>query len=63
MNIVVIGMGYVGIPCAVLLADVPDFRVTGVQRRSERSGWKIDRLNGGICPFDGDDRRAKVIGV
>ena len=23
MNIVVIGMGYVGIPCAVLLADVP----------------------------------------
>jgi UDP-N-acetyl-D-mannosaminuronate dehydrogenase len=38
LNIVVIGMGYVGIPCAALLADVPGFRVTGVQRRSERSG-------------------------
>ena len=37
LNIVVIGMGYVGIPCAALLADVPGFRVTGVQRRSERS--------------------------
>jgi len=31
-NIGVIGMGYVGIPCA-LLANVPGFRVTGVQRR------------------------------
>jgi UDP-N-acetyl-D-mannosaminuronic acid dehydrogenase len=40
-NIVVIGMGYVGIPCAALLADVPGFQVTGVQRRSERSGWLV----------------------
>ncbi|MBN1976912.1 MAG: nucleotide sugar dehydrogenase [Anaerolineae bacterium] len=55
MNIVVIGMGYVGIPCAALLADVPGFRVTGVQRRSERSGWKIACLNRGECPFDGDE--------
>jgi len=31
VNIVVIGMGYVGIPCAALLADVPGFQVTGVQ--------------------------------
>jgi len=61
LNIVVIGMGpstvlrtsYVGIPCAVLLADVPGFNVTGVQRRSlrlrsgqaERSAWKIECLN------------------
>jgi hypothetical protein len=53
LNIVVIGMGYpsaplrtgVGIPCAALLADVPGFTVTGVQRRSERSGWKIECLN------------------
>jgi hypothetical protein len=35
-NIVVIGMGYVGIPCAALLADVPGFSVTGIQRRSLR---------------------------
>ena len=37
VNIVVIGMGYVGIPCAALLADVGlalGFQVTGVQRRS-----------------------------
>ena len=54
-NIVVIGMGYVGIPCAALLADVPGFQVTGVQRRSERSGWKIECLNAGKCPFEGDE--------
>ena len=54
-NIVVIGMGYVGIPCAALLADVPGFRVTGVQRRSQRSGWKIECLNAGQCPFAGDE--------
>ncbi len=55
MDIVVIGMGYVGIPCAALLADVPGFRVVGVQRRSERSGWKIDCLNSGRSPFAGDE--------
>ena len=53
--IVVIGMGYVGIPCAVLLADVPGHRVIGVQRRSERSGWKIDVLNRGESPFEGHE--------
>lgn len=47
LNVVVIGMGYVGIPCAALLADVSAFRVTGAQRRSERSGWKIECLNSG----------------
>ena len=36
-KITVIGMGYVGIPCAALLADVPSFLVTGLQRRSKRS--------------------------
>ena len=54
-HIVVIGMGYVGIPCAALLADVPGFRVTGVQRRSLRSAWKIDCLNAGRNPFEGDE--------
>jgi len=49
-NIVVIGMGYVGIPCAALLADVPGF-----QRRSKRSGWKIEWLNSGKSPFEGDE--------
>jgi len=55
MHIVVIGMGYVGIPCAALLADVPEFQVTGVQRRSARSGWKIDALNQGRSPFEGHE--------
>ena len=54
-NIVVIGMGYVGIPCAALLADVDGFHVYGVQRRSHRSGWKIECLNSGRSPFEGDE--------
>jgi UDP-N-acetyl-D-mannosaminuronic acid dehydrogenase len=54
-NIVVVGMGYVGIPMAALLADVEEFYVTGIQRRSKRSGWKIDWLNAGKNPFEGED--------
>ncbi|MFX1389379.1 MAG: nucleotide sugar dehydrogenase [Promethearchaeota archaeon] len=54
-NIVVIGMGYVGIPMAALLADVEDFYVIGIQRRSQRSGWKIDWLNQGKNPFEGEE--------
>ncbi len=50
-RIAVIGMGYVGIPAAALLADVPGIEVVGVQRRSPRSGWKIDLLNQGGSPF------------
>ncbi|MFW9878307.1 MAG: nucleotide sugar dehydrogenase, partial [Candidatus Thorarchaeota archaeon] len=45
----------VGIPMAALLADVKDFYVTGIQRRSKRSGWKIDYLNSGKNPFEGDE--------
>jgi UDP-N-acetyl-D-mannosaminuronic acid dehydrogenase len=54
-KIAVIGMGYVGIPAAALLADVDGFDVTGFQRRSKRSGWKIEVLNSGRCPFEGDE--------
>lgn len=54
-RITVIGMGYVGIPCAALLADVDGFQVTGLQRRSKRSGWKIEHLNAGKSPFEGDE--------
>jgi UDP-N-acetyl-D-mannosaminuronic acid dehydrogenase len=54
-KIAVIGMGYVGIPCAALLADVDGFDVTGIQRRSNRSGWKIDVLNQGRCPIEGNE--------
>ncbi len=50
-KLVVVGMGYVGIPAAVLFADSPGYSVTGIQRRSPRSGWKIDLLNEGKSPF------------
>jgi UDP-N-acetyl-D-mannosaminuronic acid dehydrogenase len=59
-------MGYVGIPCAALLADVDGYDVIGLQRRSKRSGWKIDLLNSGKSPFEGiepglDELVAKVV--
>lgn len=54
-RITVIGMGYVGIPIAALFADVPAFEVVGVQRRSKRSGWKIEWLNSGKNPIGGDE--------
>ncbi|MHA2227564.1 MAG: nucleotide sugar dehydrogenase [Candidatus Thorarchaeota archaeon] len=54
-KIVVIGMGYVGIPCAALLAEVDGFDVTGLQRKSKRSGWKIEVLNNGESPFEGNE--------
>ncbi len=53
-RIAVIGMGYVGIPAAVLLADA-GHKVVGIQRRSQRSGWKIDWLNQGKCPIGGNE--------
>ncbi len=52
----VIGMGYVGIPSAVLFADCPtvDF-VWGFQRDSGRSGHKIAMLNRGESPLKGEE--------
>jgi len=55
LEIVVVGMGYVGIPVAALFADVEGMNVTGIQRRSRRSGWKIDHLNEGKNPIEGDE--------
>jgi UDP-N-acetyl-D-mannosaminuronic acid dehydrogenase len=54
-KVVVIGMGYVGIPAAALIAEVDGYEVVGLQRRSKRSGWKIDVLNSGKSPFEGDE--------
>ena len=54
-KIAVIGMGYVGIPAAALFADVEGFNVVGIQRRSKRSGWKIDYINQGKNPIGGDE--------
>ncbi|MHA1214263.1 MAG: nucleotide sugar dehydrogenase [Candidatus Hodarchaeales archaeon] len=66
VTVCVIGMGYVGIPIAALLADIDGFNVIGIQRRSKRSGWKIDILNSGKSPFKGkepglDELIAKVV--
>lgn len=50
----VIGMGYVGIPSAVLFAEQFDF-VWGFQRASQSSGYKIEMLNNGISPLKGEE--------
>ncbi len=55
MKLVVVGMGYVGTPVAALFADVPGFTVTGIQRRSLRSAWKIDAINQGKSPIEADE--------
>ncbi|MDF1534510.1 MAG: nucleotide sugar dehydrogenase, partial [Methanosarcinaceae archaeon] len=55
-NIGVIGMGYVGIPAAVLFADSNAFdHVWGFQRDSASSGFKIDMLNRGESPLKGEE--------
>lgn len=54
MKVSVIGMGYVGIPLAVVLAS-KGYTVAGIQRRSPRSWWKISWLNIGKSPFDGEE--------
>jgi len=52
----VIGMGYVGIPAAALLADSPGFElVYGFQRDSSSSGYKIAMLNRGESPLKGEE--------
>lgn len=55
-NIGVVGMGYVGIPAAMLFADSPAFdHVYGFQRNSKSSGYKIDMLNRGESPLKGEE--------
>lgn len=52
----VIGMGYVGIPAAMLFADSPKFDlVYGFQRASKTSGFKVDMLNRGESPLKGEE--------
>ncbi|KYC53995.1 MAG: UDP-N-acetyl-D-mannosamine dehydrogenase [Candidatus Methanofastidiosum methylothiophilum] len=49
-NIVIVGTGYVGIPVAVMFAN-KGFNVVGINRTKE----KIDLINKGICPIEGDE--------
>jgi UDP-N-acetyl-D-mannosaminuronic acid dehydrogenase len=50
----VLGMGYVGIPSAVLFAEHFD-HVLGFQRDSPSSGYKIEMLNNGESPLKGEE--------
>ncbi len=50
----VVGMGYVGIPSAVLFAEHFDL-VLGFQRDSPSSGYKIGMLNNGESPLKGEE--------
>ncbi len=64
----VIGMGYVGIPSAILFAAVPHYdKVLGFQRDSKSSGYKVLMLNRGESPLKGEepgleDLLKKVVG-
>jgi len=52
----VVGMGYVGIPAAVLFAYSEKFKkVIGFQRNSLSSGYKISMLNQGDLPLKGEE--------
>ncbi len=51
----IVGMGYVGIPSAMLFADRAFEWVWGFQRDSPSSGYKIDMLNRGENPLVGDE--------
>lgn len=52
----VVGMGYVGIPAAVLFANAPCYeKVYGIQRDSLSSGYKIKMLNAGENPLKGEE--------
>ena len=58
----VIGMGYVGIPAAVLFADSLSYDfVYGFQRDSPTSGYKITMLNRGESPLKGEEPGLEVL--
>lgn len=58
----VIGMGYVGIPSAVVFASNFETveKVYGFQRESKRSKYKIDMLNSGKLPFKEEDSKHDI---
>ena len=53
--VVVMGMGFVGIVMAAIVADVPGKFVIGCQRPSARSYWKVPVLNTGVSPLEAED--------
>jgi len=65
--VVVVGLGFVGIVMAAVIADAVDARgapamfVIGYQRPSQRSYWKIPMLNRGDCPVTSEDPEVPVL--
>lgn len=49
-NLVVVGLGYVGIPVAARFAEV-GFNVTGIDIKQ----GKVDKVNSGECPIEGNE--------
>jgi nucleotide sugar dehydrogenase len=60
--VVVMGVGFVGVAMAAVIADTEDKKnrstkfVIGMQRPSTRSYWKIPVLNRGISPVTSEDK-------
>lgn len=65
--IVVMGVGFVGIVMAAVIADSTDENgkhnkfVIGMQRPSERSYWKIPVINKGLSPVKSEDPEVDVL--
>jgi UDP-N-acetyl-D-mannosaminuronic acid dehydrogenase len=58
----VIGMGYVGIPSAILFANAKGIeKVYGFQRESKSSGYKIKMLNSGESPLKGKEPQLEYL--
>lgn len=49
-NVVVLGLGYVGLPVACLFAEA-GFPVVGIRRSRE----KVEMINRGVCPIEGKE--------
>jgi nucleotide sugar dehydrogenase len=65
--VVVMGVGFVGVVMAAIVADTVDKKgkpskfVIGMQRPSARSYWKIPMLNRGISPVKAEDPEVEQI--
>ena len=65
--VVVMGMGFVGLVMAAIVADAcdeqgqPRYFVIGLQRPSSRSYWKIPLINAGVCPLASEDPEVGVL--
>ena len=49
-DVVMLGLGYVGLPVACLFAEA-GFPVKGIRRRQDM----VDLINQGICPIEGEE--------